>query len=71
VEKSEAELRERIKALEACEDDLKQRLADRDQAHAYIQSKLQVSLTLPESYWIIPTNANSIINAYIYIRALM
>jgi hypothetical protein len=45
VEKSEAELKERIVALEACEEDLRQRLEDRDQAHAWIQAKLQVRRT--------------------------
>jgi hypothetical protein len=47
VEKSEAELKERIVALEACEEDLRQRLEDRDQAHAWIQAKLQVTFL----YW--------------------
>ena len=42
VERSEAELRERIAALEACEQDLNQKLAEREQAHAWIQDKLQV-----------------------------
>ena len=47
MEKSEAELKERIVALEACEEDLRQRLEDRDQAHAWIQAKLQVTFL----YW--------------------
>jgi len=46
VERSEAELKERILALEACDEDLRHRLQDRDQAHACIQAKLQVILSI-------------------------
>jgi hypothetical protein len=38
----------RIVDLEAGKDDLRQRLEDRDQAHAWIQAKLQVTFLILE-----------------------